>query len=218
MLYLKKLNNIQQVRLIHTIRIAHLTNFGCCPAQVIRFCSLLLLSFWLLVLSPGVSASTIEITHHKIEAEEEGYRLAAAFVFDLNRGLEEALGNGIPLYFTTELSLTRPRWYWFDEQAVVAKQTVRLSYNALTRQYFAGVVGSVQQSFNTLDDALFLLRRPSRWLVAGRGMLKSGEQYHGVLRMSLNLEYMPKPFQVNALNNSDWRLSSDKKSFTYKAE
>ncbi len=170
------------------------------------------------MLSPGLHAAPIEITHQKIEASEEGYRLAASFAFDLNRGLEDALANGISLYFTTELTLTRPRWYWLDEQAVVARQTVRLSYNALTRQYFAGLVGSVQQSFNTLDDALFLLRRPSRWLVAGKGVLKSGEQYHGALRMSLNLEYMPKPFQVNALNNSDWRLSSDKKSFTYKAE
>jgi hypothetical protein len=29
---------------------------------------------------------------------------------------------------------------------------------------------------------------------------------------------LPKPFQVNAINNSDWRFSSDWKRFTYKVE
>ena len=83
----------------------------------------------------------------------------------------------MPLYFTTDVEITRPRWYWFDEKTIRAAQTVRISYNVLTRRYHAGAAGQLQQSFNTLDDALSLIRRPTRWLVAEKGALKAGETY-----------------------------------------
>ena len=87
----------------------------------------------------------------------------------------------------------------------------------LTRQYHVSG-GGLQQSFPTLDDALFLIRRPSRWLVAPRGALKVGQTYNVTLRMGMDRDYLPKPIQVNAFNNSDWRLASNKKTFLYTAE
>lgn len=163
------------------------------------------------------SDDTVEITRNYIEAAEEGYRLSATYSFELNHGLEDALQHGVQLYFTTDVELTRPRWYWVDEKAVRVKRTARISYNVLTRQYHVGIVGSVQQSFATLEDALFLIRRPSRWVVAPRGALKIGEVYNVALRMRLDRDYLPKPIQVNAFNNSEWRLES-KKTFQYRAE
>jgi hypothetical protein len=160
----------------------------------------------------------VEIKRAFIEAAEEGYRLSASYAFDLNHGLEDAIQSGVQLYFTTEIEFTRPRWYWFDEKAITARQTSRISYNVLTRQYHVSVIGSVQQSFSTLEEALFLIRRPSRWLVAPRGALKVGETYNVTLRMGMDRNYLPKPIQVNAFNNSEWRLASDKKTFQYRAE
>lgn len=179
---------------------------------------------WLLVipmatLMHGVAyAADIEVVQAHLEPVEEGYRLSATFAFDLNHRLEEALTHTIPLYFTTDVEITRPRWYWFDERAIFSSKTIRIEYNVLTRQYRAGVAGNVQQSFNTLDDALLLLRRPNRWIVAERGALKPGDVYNVTVRMRLNPEFLPKPFQVNALNNSDWRFTSDTKTFTFRAE
>lgn len=176
---------------------------------------------WLMLLCGGSAAFAvegIEIRDARLEAGEEGYKLAAVFDLDLNHGLEDAVTRGIPLYFTTEVELTRPRWYWFDEKTLRASQTMRLSYNVLTRKFLVSVAGGVQQSFNNLEEALFLIRRPNRWQVVPRGLLKNGETYTVTLRMGLNLEFMSKPFQVNALNNSDWRFTSDRKSFTFKAD
>ena len=163
------------------------------------------------------AADMVEITRAYIESSEEGYKLAATYSFDLNHDLDDAVQHGVPLFFTTEIELTRPRWYWFDEKAIVARQTSRLSYNVLTRQYHVSG-GGLQQSFPTLDDALFLIRRPSRWLVAPRGALKVGQTYTVTLRMGMDRDYLPKPIQVNAFNNSDWRLASNKKTFLYTAE
>lgn len=167
---------------------------------------------------PVHAAEGIDIAQAHLETADEGYRLSASFSFELNRSLEDALTRGIPLYFTMDIELTRPRWYWFDEKTINASQTIRISYNVLTRQYHAAITGRLQQNFNTLEDALSLVRRPNRWVVAEKGMLKLGETYTVAVRMGLDVAQLPKPFQVNALNNSDWRFSSDWKRFNFKAE
>lgn len=181
-----------------------------------HFCFALLLA--LSLGNVAHAADAIEIKEARIELGEDGYRLASSFEFELNHGLEDAVSRGVPLYFTTELELTRPRWYWFDEKTLRASLTQRLSYNVLTRKYTVAIPDGMHRSVNTLDEALFLVRRPNRWVIAGRGSFKPGEVYNVSMRMGLNLEFMSKPFQVNAINNSDWRLSSDRKSFLFKAE
>lgn len=168
--------------------------------------------------APSLHAAEIEITHAQLEFTDEGYKLASSFSFELKRVLEDALSRGMPLYFTTEVELTRPRWYWFDESTIHATHTIRVSYNVLTKQYHAATVGSLRQNFATLEDALALVRRPSRWLVADKSALKPGATYSVAVRMRLDVSQLPKPFQVNAMNDSDWRLSSGWKTFFFKAE
>jgi len=187
--------------------------------QVIRrfhhFLAILLLA---LSCAAPAYAEGVEVTRAALESTDEGYKLAVGFAFELNRSLEDAITRGIPLYFTTEIELSRPRWYWFNEKTLSSSQTTRISYNALTRQYQAAIGGQLQASFSTLDEVLSLIRRPGRWIVADRGTLKPGEAYNVEVRMMLDVTRLPKPFQVNALNNSDWRLSSDWKQFTFRAE
>jgi hypothetical protein len=185
------------------------------------------LSFWLtaalaflLALVPAAAlAADVEIVEAHLEYTDEGYRLAAAFNFQLNSSLESAIARGIPLYFTTEVAIRRPRWYWLDERAASATQTIRISYNVLTRQYRAAINGSnLQQSFDSLEDAMSLVRRPGRWLVAPPDALRPGETYTVALRMELDVAQLPKPFQVHSINSSDWRLSSDWRYFNYRAD
>jgi hypothetical protein len=122
------------------------------------------------------------------------------------------------MYFTTEVELTRPRWYWFDEKNIRASHTVRIAYSIWTRQYTAAINGGVQQNFATLDDALALVLRPPRWQVSQKSSLTAGATYNVAVRLKLDVNRLPGPFHLNALNNSDWRLSSDWKRFTFKAD
>jgi hypothetical protein len=177
-------------------------------------CQLLLL----FACAQAQAADGVDVTLARIELTEDGYRLDARYAFDLNHDLEDAIQHGVSLYFTTEIELTRPRWWWTDEKAVSARQTQRISYNVLLRQYHVSVVGSVAQNFATLDDAMFNIRRPSRWLIAPKGALKPGETYNVTLRMFMDRQFLQKPLQVNAFNNAGWQLGSAKKTFTYKAE
>jgi len=181
-----------------------------------RLLHLLALILMGMLIHASAQAGSIEINHAAIERGENGYRLASSYDVELNRGLEDALHRGIPLYFTTEVEMSRTRWYWFDETAVSASQTIRIAYNVLTRQYSTSISGGLQQYFNSLDDALFMVRRPNRWTVANYGDLTRGATYTVYVRMMLDTSQLPKPFQVNALNNRDWRLSSDWKRFTFR--
>jgi hypothetical protein len=163
-------------------------------------------------------ANEVEVTTAKIESSEEAYRIVAAFSFELSHGLEDAITRGVPMYFTTEVEMTRPRWYWLDEKTIRSQQTVRIAYNLWTRQYTAAINGSLQQNFSRLEDAMALVLRPRRWLVADKSVLSSGANYNVAVRLKLDINQLPKPFLITSLNNSDWRLSSDWKRFTFKAD
>lgn len=161
------------------------------------------------------AADGVEITRARIELAEDGYRLNAAYSFELNHQLEDAIQHGVKLFFTTEVELTRPRWYWYDDRAVAQRQTVRLSYDVLTRQYVVVVLGRMQQSFATLEDAMVLVRR-TNWLIAPRGTLKAGETYNVTLRMFMDRERLTKPVQT--ASSDQWQLESKDKKFQYRAE
>lgn len=168
--------------------------------------------------SSAVYADDIQIKEANIQLAESGYRLATSFELELNHELEDALLRGIPLYFTLEAEITRPRRYWFDEKTASISQTYKISYNVLTRQYRVSVNGSLSRSFNTLEDALAAIRNPARILIAEHDALKPGETYQASVRMGLDVTQLPKPFQVNALNSSEWRISSGWKQFDFRVE
>jgi hypothetical protein len=173
----------------------------------------------LMVMPYGTAhAADVDVTTAKLESADEGYRIVVAFSFELSHGLEDAITRGVPMYFTTEVELTRPRWYWFDEKTIRSAQTVRIAYNLWTRQYTAAINDGLQQNFSRLEDAMALVLRPRRWLVADKGALSAGSIYNVAVRLKLDINQLPKPFLITSLNNSDWRLSSDWKRFTFKAD
>ncbi|RDV00106.1 DUF4390 domain-containing protein [Trinickia dinghuensis] len=160
-------------------------------------------------------ADTIAVQRASLQADGTGgWNLDARFDFELNSSLEDAVNKGIPLYFTTEFDLTRPRWYWFDEQPVSVTQTLRLSFQPLTREYRVSS-GGLQQGFSSLNEALAVIKHVTSWHVIDRGQVQPGETYTASVRMQLDTALMPKPFQVDAVNNRDWTLASDWKRFTF---
>ncbi len=167
----------------------------------------------------GSEAAEIEVSAQELLAVEEGYQLTADFAFEFGPRLEEAVAKGVVLHFVAEFEMTRGRWYWFDEKVVSRSQTIRLSYHALTRQYRLST-GALHQSVGTLSEALRMLSRLRNWLVVERGAeviekgaLRPGETYTAALRLRLDLNQLPKPFQIAALGSRDWTLASDWKSW-----
>lgn len=177
------------------------------------FVGLLLVSF--IALMGTAQAGEIDLRNIQIQPiEDGGLALSVDLVFEFGPRLEEAVGKGLALHFVAELELTRPRWYWFDEKIVQARQTRRLTYHALTRQYRLST-GGVHQSFPSLDEALRALSRVHQWPFVERERLIAGDTLDASLRVRLDTSQLPKPFQVEALSNKDWILSSDWRRWSF---
>jgi hypothetical protein len=158
-------------------------------------------------------AEGIRVKSAEFSAGDE-YRLNAYFEIRLNPTLEDALKKGVPLSFLTEFELTRNRWYWFDEKIADAAWHTKLSYNALTQQYRLSS-GTLYQNFDHLSDAVSVLGSLLHKQVIDRNALKKGGNYTGMLRMSLDVSMLPKPFQIDALASNEWSLSSDWFKWTF---
>ncbi len=168
------------------------------------------LSAWLaavLFAAATANAGSIEPLRAALTPTEDGYALSAEFAVDLGPRLEEAVGRGLPLYFTVEFDLVRPRWYWSNEHIVDRRLEYRLAYNALTRQYRLSL-GSLHQSFESLSDAMRVISRIVALPVAEKGALKIGETYNAALRLSLDRSQLPKPLQLDALADRDWQVDT----------
>ena len=159
-------------------------------------------------------ADTIIVKSAELHAEEDGYYLNAEFDLSLNSTLDEALQKGVPLYFLLEFELSRPRWYWLDEKVLTSTTQYRVSYNALTRQYriASGLLG---QTFDGLDEVERFLSRVTAREVARPDQLAKGTRYEAALRLRLDVNQLPKPFQMSALASREWTLQSDWHRWSY---
>ena len=171
----------------------------------------LILYFWIafaLVMSPIVHAEGIKVKAAEIERVDADWLLNAVFNIELSPGLEDALQKGLVLTFQTEFELTRGRWYWFDERPSQVMRQTRVSYQPLTKQYRISTEG-FSFSVRTMREALQAAGTIGGWRIIERANIDLGKTYIAALRMTLDLSKLPEPFQVNALNNRDWNVSSD---------
>ena len=153
-------------------------------------------------------ADTIAVQSAEVRVEEDGYFLNAEFELTINSTLEEALQKGVALYFVLEFQVTRPRWYWFDDSVLTYSTQYRISYTPLTRQYrvASGLLG---QNFDSIEDVQRLLSRVTSRQIARRDQLPRGLRLEAAVRLRLDVNQLPKPFQVNALASRDWTLQSE---------
>jgi Domain of unknown function (DUF4390) len=144
----------------------------------------------------------------------EGWLLNADVRFSVNARLEDLLEQGVPLYFVTELEAYRPRWYWKDELVLSSSQSVRLSYQAITRQYRVSR-GPLSINFSNLSDALRAMGTVRSWRFADGKALVLRSRYEVYVRFRLDKSQLPKPFQLTMITDSDWVPVSEWKHFSF---
>ena len=160
------------------------------------------------VFAGSASAEGIKIKTVELEKADNDWLLNASFQIELSPALEEALQKGVVLYFQTEFEVTRSRWYWFEERPAFIQRQTRLAYQPLTQQYRISSEG-LTLSAKTIPEALQAVGTIGGWRVIDNGQLDTSKSYTASLRMTLDISKLPKPFQVNALNNKEWNISSD---------
>jgi hypothetical protein len=161
-----------------------------------------------LLASPRADADPVPVNNAEVRVEDEQVLLNAEFDVALNSTLEEALQRGVPLYFVLEADIQRPRWYWFDEKVAKHSTQYRVAYLPLTRQYRVSS-GLLSQTFDSLQEVERFIGRVNARAIGRTGELDKGSRYDVVVRLRLDANQLPKPFQVNALASREWQLASD---------
>jgi hypothetical protein len=176
-----------------------------------------LLGAWLLVCAPVWAQTTsAELTEFKVERQDGSLLLSAQFKLELGPAVEDALVKGLAVHFVAEAEVMRDRWYWYDKKLGTVARYYRLAFQPLTRRWrlnvasepiaHSGVTSSLSQSFDTLQDALNVVRRQTGWKVADMADVDPEARQYVAYRFRLDVSQLPRPFQIAAGNQVDWRL------------
>ena len=183
--------------------------------RTVRWCLGCLL---LLVASAAYAQNLTEISQFKVERADDDILLSAQMQFDVPAAVEDALVKGIPMVFVAEADVLRERWYWYDKKVVTAQRHMRLAYQPLTRRWRLNInVGTgavapvglaLNQSLDTLAQAMAVIKRISRWKIADLADLDPTVKYKVEFRYRLDLGQLPRPFQIGALGQSEWDIAA----------
>lgn len=177
-----------------------------CPSFLRLLCALTIgMSMVGIAWAEEIAIMSATLTSSK-EGEQPGLYLNMNVEFDLSRNIEDTLTRGIPLYFITEFRLDRHRWYWVDKSIDEASFMTRLSYSPLTRQYRLSR-GGLSQSFDSLKDALLLLKTVNHWRVSDKTTFEDPSSFEAEVRIRLDVEQLPLPMLVG-IGDADWNLDS----------
>ena len=159
-----------------------------------------------------------EVTQLRLERSADGLLLYATVRLDLPSAVEDALSRGVPMYFVAEAEITRHRWYWSDRKVATAQRHIRLAYQPLTRRWRLNIGPDVitanslgvtlNQGFDSLEDAIGALRRFSGWKIAEASLLEPDAIHKVQFRFALDLTQLPRPFQIGAFGQSEWSISA----------
>lgn len=175
----------------------------------------LLLAIWLVALAvvlPTVRADDGELS---LERNTDGLFLSARQTLELGPGVEEVLHKAVPVYFTYQVEVLEPRWYWTDRRVSTSARTLRLAFQPLTRRWrvsvasglgLTGMQYALHLNFDTLSEALASVSRVARWKIADASALDEDGRYRVDYRFRLDLSLLPRPFQIGMANQSEWNI------------
>ncbi len=176
-----------------------------------RACGVLLWSLVLALLlgmSPA-KAESPELTLFQVARSDEGLLLDFNVQFELPKAVEDALIKGVPLHFVADATVYSERWYWRDRKLSQASRTWRLAYQPLTRNYRVGF-GGLNQSYDTLSEAVAAVRRMTRWKIAEAGQIDDAVRPYLEFSYRLDTTLLPRPMQIGIGGQPDWTLLVEK--------
>lgn len=178
-----------------------------------------LLAWWPPAAAADV-AHNANLSQLRLEQADDGVYLTAQLQFELPPVVQEVLEKGIAIYFVAEAELYRERWYWTDLKVAQAARYIRLAYQPLTRRWRlnvssapitnAGFGVSLNQNFDTLDDALDSIRRVGRMRLGDSADIGEATSHDVMFQFRLDTSQLPRPFQIGAVGQSDWNISIEK--------
>ena len=117
-----------------------------------------------LAVAPMARAESIQLAKADIVLKGEQFILSGQFDVQLSGTLEKALMRGVQLSFVQAFEVQRESDYWLAEDLIELQRPVRVSYNALLRQFYVTIQGSFS-AHDSLEDALRAAGDLRDWVV-----------------------------------------------------
>ena len=170
--------------------------------------------------SAWAQTSSVELTELIPVRKDNALLLNAQLNLELGPAVEDALIKGLAVHFVAEAEVLRERWYWTDKKTGAASRYYRLAFQPLTRRWRlnvssepisgTGLAGSISQNFETLAEALSVIRRQTAWKILDAQSLESDARQRLRYEFRLDVTQLPRPFQIAAGNQADWNLQVNK--------
>jgi hypothetical protein len=130
--------------------------------------------------------------------------------FHLSPQADEALQNGVPLFWNIKMKVQRKRDFWFDKTLFSRELHYGLQYHALLKMYQVKNenVGTVK-SFSTLTAARNEMATVRDFALNTFEQFSPRENYLLSVKVIFDEEKLPLPLQTKAFANYQWQLSSD---------
>jgi Domain of unknown function (DUF4390) len=140
-------------------------------------------------------AQGVEVLELKAQRDEGGIALDYQLRVTLPPAVEAAALRGVPLYFSAQASLWRPRWYWRDDRFAIVRRDWRLSYQPLTTNWRVSQ-GGLGQSFASLPEALAAMARSSAWRLTETRDSELEARAYIEFSWRLDTSQLPRPMQI----------------------
>jgi hypothetical protein len=163
---------------------------------------------WLLSTTP-VRAQGAELAVLDVQRQDAELTLDFEVRLTLPRTVEEAMQRGVPVYFVAQATLYRYRWYWRDERLARVQRSWRVAFQPLTSTWRVGF-GGFNQQYATLDEALSVVSRSSRWKLAELSQLDADAKHYLEFSWRLDATQLPSPMQLGLGGQSDWQLGVER--------
>lgn len=175
------------------------------PGSVLQWLAGLLLA-WVL---GAAQAEGLQLSQLSTERADDGLALSFSTRFDLPKPVEDALSKGVPIYFSADVAVLRNRWYWRDARVARASRSWRLAWQPLTRQYRVST-GGLNQSYESLAEAVASLRGVSGWRIADAKDLEDDGRYYVEFSYKLDTSQLPRPMQIGLGAPQGWDLKVER--------
>ena len=165
-----------------------------------------------LALATPASAQGVEVLDLKAGRDEAGVSLDYQLRVTLPAAVEAAVLRGVPVYFSAQATLWRPRWYWRDERAARVSRDWRLSFQPLTSTWRISQ-GGLGQSFPSLAEAMAAMTRSTGWRIAEARDVEPDGRHYIEFSWRLDTTQLPRPMQIGLGGiggASEWSLGVER--------
>lgn len=180
--------------------------------MIVRLLVSILLPLLAVLALPRLAVSQADAVYFEPSVDGTRWLLSTDFDPPLTARLEEVASRGIPLHFTVEFELLRPRWYWWPQRVFRQSASRRLAFHPLTGDYRLTAEGAPAQSHARLEDALVPIVQLRNWRIELPADLEPGA-YVGQVRLRLDSGQLPKPVRIDALTNRELYPQAEWKRF-----